>query len=191
MLVCERCVLNPSTGVRALVERWAGVDNLGVMVIGKDGIVYGTLPAEVEIDEAVKEGGDIVDGVVEGKRKVEEVEENVESSSDSKRVKIDIEDSTSLLISQSASSSQASTSRSIIESITSTSSLLPSPLITSTNSEICSAPLLPSTENPSILTKIQQEGGKLNIYFAEDWRERWCRCSEVSLRSSNTQHYLH
>lgn len=179
MLVCERCVLNPSTGVRALVERWAGVDNLGVMVIGKDGKVYGALPIDVEKTEVdQEEATDTTGGLVEGKRKVEEVEEIVESS-DSKRIKID-EDQNS--ISQSASSSsQASTSKSTLGStLSSTSSLLPSPLITSINSKICSAPPLPSTENPSILTKIQQEGGKLNIYFADDWRERWCKCSEVS-----------
>lgn len=186
MLICERCVLKSSTGIRSLIDRYVGVDELGFMIIGKDGKVFGALP----IEEGEEEEGDIeeeivVGGVTNEKRKADEIEEVA-----SKRLKLEDRTisttSTSTTTASSSTSdpnsqtsnSQASTSATTLDN--STSSLLPSPFIYRSNDKVCIAPPLATIESPSIISQIEKEGGKLNIYLAGDWREKWCRCRDVS-----------
>ncbi|GAA5835618.1 hypothetical protein JCM11251_002978 [Rhodosporidiobolus azoricus] len=182
--VCERCVKGDA-GVRKIMERWAGVEGSGVMMVSKDNKVVGRalLPPDDDDEEdqpdeeAKKTENEGVGSVSEVKRKAEDDA----GQPPAKKVKNDRdEDAASTTLTSSASSSSS------IATLTSASAFQPSSAaLTSTVSssatsspvKTCRAPpILPHGESP--LAKQEKEGTRTNVFLEEGWMMRWCRCSQ-------------
>jgi E3 ubiquitin-protein ligase UBR7 len=192
MLICARCVKLPR--LRQIVERYAGVEGSGVMLVSKENEVLGRahLPSDDE-DEGAEEvpvSGSEPKKEEEAKRKMED---DAEGEPVSKKAKMDDDTSTalpSLAPNPSASSlSTASTStttntapRQPLSTLTSTASSSTAP--SSSPTKICHAPpVLPPDESP--LSKLEkQEGARANVFLEEGWMMRWCRCTQVRSLSS-------
>ncbi|GAA5857529.1 hypothetical protein JCM8547_009323 [Rhodosporidiobolus lusitaniae] len=181
MFVCERCVKAPD--VRRIVERYAGVEGSGVMLITKAGEVLGRahLPSDDEEEEpekAVAVGeGPAAEGA-EGKRKAGEEATDLPAA---KRAKTD--DTSSSLVPSASSSSIATITSSTLADSTLPSSSAATSLSASTSSaastsKTCTAPpVLPPGESP--LAKLEKEqGARANVFLEEGWMMRWCRCSQ-------------
>lgn len=191
VLICARCVTNPKDRrVRNLVERWAGIEGSGVLlvdgseVIGKKGESENGDVGSDEDEEEVK-GSERA-----GKRKAQELEA-LDDHNDLKRVKSSDSAHSSTMSSQldppSYNTSQTSSAPSITSNSTALTApssalpgLLPSPtLLPKPQKPGCIAPPPPSSAQ-YILSDFERGGKRLNIYLEEGWRERWCRCGDVS-----------
>lgn len=188
MLICERCVKLPK--LRRIVERYAGVEGSGVMVVSKEGEVLGRayLPSDDEEEgegEATGDGGagsvavagddEMVSREGEGKRKAEDGPEESHSAKRSRT------DDVASSLPPSASNSSAATFSCVtpLQSLSSVTSLAPSAPPSSSPFKTCQAPpVLPQGDSP--LVKLERtEGARANVYLEEGWMMRWCRCSQV------------
>lgn len=203
MIICERCVKG-NAGVRKIAERYAGREESGVMLIGKEGQLMGAkkeLREEKENDEGALE----MDSEAEGEKPVEESRERVgegakddnkeesgadkaelqdtkrkaeEAYEDDRAIKRSRSDDPSTLPSQISLGPTSSTSTIASSSVASTSTLPNSSL--SSIGTCIAPPVLPSEATP--LSKLKREGGRMNLFLANDWQAVWCRCDEVGCR---------
>ncbi|KAK4699049.1 E3 ubiquitin-protein ligase UBR7, partial [Phenoliferia sp. Uapishka_3] len=159
MLVCAACVTTDPR-VRKIMEVWAGVEGSGVMMVSKDDVVVGRTLGDEEDEEGTENGEDVV-GERGEKRKAdgEDAEEPVAKKVKTGRVHPKSSSSSfeSGGISSDPPSASASTEASTVDSA-------------------CMAP--PTPEGGSILSKMEREGGRMNVYLEEGWMERWCRCDK-------------
>lgn len=191
MLICAGCVVgNPH--LKRVLDRWAGVEGRGMMMIGKDDKVLGRtvavdeeedgdLPSDGEGNPAVpdpettkKESSNTVE-----KRKAESQEvgdldppstEEERAMKKSRHVGRDSTGNSSLASSWSSTSSATAPASETSSSTVASSSA-------SASTIVCIAPPnLPS--GTSVLAKLEKEGARLNVYLDDGWMERWCRCRE-------------
>lgn len=203
MIICERCVRG-NASVRKIAERYAARSGSGVMSIDRSGTVLGMTKEILEAkesspgelgsdagDEGEKEGegegrpptetrGGIApsvekSGSLDPKRKAESSDEG----RGSKKLKVEEGSSTSrpsqvplgLDIQPSTSVSADTLARSSAKQSETNDTSQPC----THSSEPCSAPpILSPDENP--LMRLERDGGKLNLYLANDWQAIWCRC---------------
>ncbi|GAA5885096.1 hypothetical protein JCM16303_006401 [Sporobolomyces ruberrimus] len=201
MIICERCVKG-NAGVRKIAERYAGREESGVMLIGKEGQLMGA-KKELREEKGNDEGALEMDSEDEGEKPVEESHERVgegakddnkaesgadkaelqdtkrkaeEAYEDDRAIKRSRSDDPSTLPSQISLEPTSSTSTIASSSVASTSTL-PNSSLSSIGT--CTAPpVLPSEATP--LTKLKREGGRMNLFLANDWQTVWCRCDECA-----------
>ncbi|GAA5907774.1 uncharacterized protein JCM6883_001885 [Sporobolomyces salmoneus] len=202
MVICERCVKG-NEGVRRIAERYAGRDHSGVMLIDKEERVLGVTKEFLESREndAGELGSDKEDengnetmlapnvingggsGATEEEQKVEaqqseateskrEAEGETEDERATKKMKLD---GSSPPSSQPSLQPTQSTSTSSDIPSTSSTAATSQPEPESSSSTSCTAPsILPSDDTP--LRKLEREGGRVNVFLANDWQSLWCRC---------------
>lgn len=184
MLICAGCVVgNPH--LKRVLDRWAGVEGRGMMMIGKDDKVLGRtvavdeeedgdLPSDGEGNPAVpdpettkKESSNTVE-----KRKAESQEvgdldppstEEERAMKKSRHVGRDSTGNSSLASSWSSTSSATAPASETSSSTVASSSA-------SASTIVCIAPPnLPS--GTSVLAKLEKEGARLNVYLDDGWME--------------------
>ncbi|GAA6002455.1 hypothetical protein JCM10207_001131 [Rhodosporidiobolus poonsookiae] len=174
MVVCERCVQGRGD-VRRVIERYAGVEGSGVMLVTKENEVVGRafLPPDDEDEDEESAPGETAKRKAEGDgdapvaKKARAEGEAVPSTADSSASSASL--GTTPTASTSASSSQAPTAATTVASAPSSAASSPS--------KTCKAPpVLPPGESP--LAKLEREGTRANVYLEEGWMMRWCRCSQ-------------
>ncbi|KAI5474663.1 E3 ubiquitin-protein ligase UBR7 [Pseudohyphozyma bogoriensis] len=195
LLICASCVTSDSR-LRPLLDRWAGVEGKGVMVIGEDDVVKGraaVMDSDGEVDGGVKE--EVVkaegkEGVkkeendeegVKGKAKEEEKDDDVAATTGGEKRRADVASTSStveppakkLKSDVPAHSSSHVGSDSSFDSSASTAATSAS---THAHSQACIAPPVPR-KGESVLDQLQRNGARMNVYLEEGWIERWCRCS--------------
>ncbi|BGP16046.1 hypothetical protein JCM10213_006818 [Rhodosporidiobolus nylandii] len=194
LFVCERCVKG-NKEVRRIVERYAGVEGTGIMLVTPDKKVLGkaVLAPEGADEEPAGEAQDEGEGLTEhastavdagaagetGEAKRKAADEA--AAPQSKRAKADDHKpsaaSTSLTASTSSSSIATVTSSTLAASQSASSAATSVSSTPSSPSKTCTAPPVPPPgESP--LAKLEKEGAKLNVYLEEGWMTRWCRCSQ-------------
>ncbi|GAA5901494.1 hypothetical protein JCM6882_006296 [Rhodosporidiobolus microsporus] len=197
--VCERCVKGEK-GVRKIMERWAGVEGSGVMLVSKENQVVGRafLPPDDDEDDlpqgeapqastsgAAAEATEGDGSASEAKRKAEDEAEQPPA----KKAKGGDEQTALPSLTASTSSSSIATITSASASISITPSLRPSSSAATTAASTASSsatsspvktcrapPVLPPGE--SSLAKLEKEGARANVFLEEGWMLRWCRCSQ-------------
>ena len=180
-LICGTCVSTDRQGIRRILDRYAGREGSGVMIIGgKDGReVLGRAPIEAEEtvqvagaeQMTVLAGEDAVPTATSaaGKRKTAEAGWDGEHESLAvKRARADIEPDVDATPSEPLSTS-------------STSPDLASASRPAVDRNECRAPPLLDPTTPSPLAQLEQQGGRINVYLEEGCMTRWCRCKDVSL----------
>lgn len=185
-MVCQRCVRGNSE-VRRILERYAGVEGTGVMLVARDGAVSGRLAstsASAETSGAAPEGGAAedeqqVNGETEqadGKRKAE-----VDDGVDKRTVKKAKLDSPPQPVTKSDGTlPDPTTSAARVSPVGKTTELPPA----RDQPDICQAPpLLPPGETP--LAKLEAGGGRSNVFLADHFTSRWCRCRQVRFGDSH------
>ncbi|GAA6027342.1 hypothetical protein JCM8097_002610 [Rhodosporidiobolus ruineniae] len=179
-LVCGECATG-NREVRRVLERYAGVEGSGVMLVTKENEVKGKafLPPDDDEDqvEPVTATGDEPSGENAAKRAASPSGD----APTAKKAKVDepSSDPNPPVVSSSSSSSSSSllpsASTSATPATSQSSSSLPSASFSSTKT--CTAPpVLPPGESP--LAKLEKEGGRTNVFLEEGWMLRWCRCSQ-------------
>ncbi|GAA5983185.1 hypothetical protein JCM11641_006839 [Rhodosporidiobolus odoratus] len=185
MFVCERCV-KADKGVRRVVERYAGVEGSGVLLISKENKVLGraTLATTEQLEaNGEREKTPTLDG--ELKRKAEEEGEQPPT----KRSKAEEPVAADLLSHASTSVDSALAESSAVISIPSQpASSATTAASASSSTKCCAPPLQRPEEQP--LARLEKEGGRLNVYLEEGWMERWCRCRECLPRFVNLPYML-
>ncbi|GAA5959692.1 hypothetical protein JCM3765_007242 [Sporobolomyces pararoseus] len=198
MIICERCVKG-NEGVRKIAERYAGREGSGVMLIDKEDRVSGMtrellesrennsgeLGSDAE-DETGKEKLLTEEGLTNGSvEKTGEAEESI--ASETKR-KAGLSDEERAVKKPKANEEPSSSSQISLQSTSSSSRLSQPPSIASTSqpestvpsstpSQSCSAPpILPLEETP--LADLKRDGGRMNLFLANDWQTIWCRCEQ-------------
>ncbi|GEM07394.1 E3 ubiquitin-protein ligase UBR7 [Rhodotorula toruloides] len=176
-MVCQRCVRGNGE-VRRILERYAGVEGTGVMLVAPDGAVSGRLAAASTAENGAEEDtGDTAGGGVqanggeqrEAKRKAgdgDDVDGRL-----AKKAKVDLPPPSALhaqpvLPDTTTSASQSSPARKVTESKPS-----------SDRPTNCQAPPLVSPEETP-LAKIEAAGGRSNVFLADNFTSTWCRCSQ-------------
>lgn len=183
-MICGTCVSTNRQGIRKILERYAGREGSGVMVIGgKDGAeVLGR--ASLEDDETVE---DEVSAVQDAESEVNGSSEK--RKADSEGLEGDAgstEPAAKRLKAEGDSTADGSTSGASLPAIPSSpplSSLDHKSEPVSSAADECNAPAPFDPSQPSPLDALEQEGRRMNVYLEEGWMMRWCRCSKVRLRS--------
>lgn len=170
-LCCDECVRSNRDGIRTLIERYAGVEGSGVMIVDSGGQVLGHAVFDDEEEEEV--------GNLESPKPDEVVKaEGEEVSNSLKRTGRSESEERSPKKPKLEEAASSSTEHG--NSTSSLPSSAPTPS-TSTDPNQCKAPPLPSADTTSPLAKVEREEGKLNVLFEEGWRMRWCRCEKVRM----------
>jgi len=204
MIICERCVKGKES-VRKIAGRYAGRENSGVMLIGKEDEVFGMTKELLEsrVNDAGELGSDTEGesgnvNELAGRDEVHvtsspgSIDQGMESeegeTTDTKRKAEDtdmeraskkskLNDASTYSSEQTLQpASSISTSATTLQRGGSSSTTLAS----STTSKTCTAPSLLSADDIP-LNKLSRAGGRVNLYLANDWQSIWCRCEEVSL----------
>ncbi|GAA5987997.1 hypothetical protein JCM5350_007855 [Sporobolomyces pararoseus] len=200
MIICERCVKG-NEGVRKIAERYAGREGSGVMLIDEGDKVLGMTKELLESREnnAGELGSDVEDETGKEKLSKEEGAESTDGSgatnteaeesavADTKRkaelsgeqrvakkAKVQEESTSSSQISLQSSSSSSTFS---LPSSTAPTTQSESTLSSSTPSHSCSAPTILSPEETP-LANLERDGGRINLFLANDWQTIWCRCEK-------------
>jgi E3 ubiquitin-protein ligase UBR7 len=172
MLLCGVCTR--SAGLKAILERYAGKEGTGVVVVDEDGKVYGRLAEESKAEEAKEEAP-----VEIGQKRARE--ESADNEDASKKVKLDDVDST--IAASNDPSSEVVKPDGLDKPTNGDSIDNPSSEVKEPSSEAakqeCSAPdATPSVIFAKLLAK---EGLGASVFLQdEDWRDQWCRCAKVS-----------
>lgn len=150
MLVCARCVTT-NAGVRRVMDRWAGVEGRGVMMVDKDNVVLGRTPQEDEVEgeeeDPTELGGETGETL---KRKATTADAEATDGPATKKAKIALDSDDSSLADLSSSSA-------------------PSTAATEAPDACIAPPAAPDGE--SILAKLEKDGARMNIYLEEGWIE--------------------
>ncbi|GAA6015111.1 hypothetical protein JCM11491_001668 [Sporobolomyces phaffii] len=187
MVVCERCV-EGNARVKAIAERYAGRDHSGVMLIDREKRLLGATEELIEHKKNVE--GDLGTDGEEDSKETETSNETGENDMgmtqphlvDSKRKAGDgVEDDRIAKKSKSdhaASPHLESTPSHSSAPTPGSSNLASAPSHpSSTSSSTCTAPpVLSPDETP--LNKLRREGGRINLFLANDWQSIWCRCDQ-------------
>ncbi|GAA6063129.1 hypothetical protein JCM10212_002332 [Sporobolomyces blumeae] len=190
MIICERCVRG-NRGVRRIVERYAGRDETGVLIITEKDEVVGRVSVAKEAEDDAGDLGSDRDEVTSNEREGDRAEgfeqgssaavgeaerapgelkrkaEAVDGESEAKKPKSE-PDAASSTASTGAHLSNATTDLSVAGSSKNADG--PDPC--------CAPPKIPSTETP--LVKLERQGGRANVFLQDGWMDRWCRCTECS-----------
>lgn len=182
-LVCGQCIASNRQGVRKVLERYAGREGTGVMLVGgadgKEVLGRASFEDEDEDDEGTV-NGDEAAATTSEKRRAESPQLTDDSAV------ADDQPALKKLRADEATGS-SSTSSDLMPPpavpVVSASSLAPPPQqssVVSAGSTECKAPATLGPSEVSPLAKLESEGGRLNVYLEEGWMMRWCRCSKVS-----------
>lgn len=188
-LVCERCVKG-NGHARKLLERYAGVEGTGVMMVGKENQVLGRATIEDsddEVDEVAETQEESVAraAAVGEKRKVDEEDlDSAPSDEPSTKKPKHLSDPSPSANSTSTSADSASTSStssaSLSTSLSTTTSLATTAPSSQPSTSVSSCRAPPEVaKGTSPLAQLERDGGRCNVYLEEGWMERWCRCDEV------------
>jgi E3 ubiquitin-protein ligase UBR7 len=196
-VICDGCA-RTNGQVRKILERYAGKEGTGVMLVGGEGgkEVLGRAILDDDDQELAAEESAAASDVAMGstststeKRKAASPKlEDDSSVSDQPALKKHKTEGVHAPTS-STSSILPSTSSAI-----STSSTAPRPVPATSAPPAppssvpgdCKAPVPLAPGEISPLRKLESEGGKLNVYLEEGWMMRWCRCAEVSSTGSGS-----
>lgn len=179
-IVCESCVKSNRYGVRNILERWAGREGSGVMLLGgekldqvlgratleEDDDDDGVMAGEAGVGSTGDEGGETVVAATGGKREGTALEEPA-----AKKVRAETDE---------AGPTQTSTSA--LPLSISSGTIASGPTSASAGPKACTAPPRVSSTELSPLAQLEQAGGRANVYLEEGWRMRWCHCAEVSFQ---------
>lgn len=190
-IICDGCA-RTNGRLRKILERYAGREGTGVMLVGGEGgkEVLGRAILEDDDQElknedeaaAPVEAGEST-GTVSEKRKADspKLEDDSSAVEQPALKKLKTEDIHTPSLASSLTSAPPPPSSSLPTSSTAPSqSPAIAPLAPPSALGVCKAPLPFATGEVSPLRKLEAEGGKLNVYLEEGWMMRWCRCSEVS-----------
>ncbi|SCV71195.1 BQ2448_2783 [Microbotryum intermedium] len=175
-VVCDACVRADRNGVRTkLLDRYAGVEGSGVMLLDmQTKAIIGRAVFDDDDDE--NEGQD--DGKIKMNEEggLSEAKTDVSSAATgegrdptdqdrpAKRARLD--EGTP----KAGSSSSSSAPHAVVAG--EAASDLPA--------KTCKATVRPTASEVTPLKRLELDGGKLNVFFEEGWRMRWCQCEECS-----------
>lgn len=150
VLICQRCI-RQKEDLRHLLERYAGMEGGGVVVISEQDEVLG----KVTVDETeVETGTGAAVSVGEPSASDTETKRNTDAAG------LQHEDET-----RPAKRARAAFS--------------PDPSAGGESRNACRAPHRPAaTEGDWPLNRLEAKGARLNVYLQEGWMDRWCRCGE-------------
>lgn len=152
VLICQRCV-RQKADLRHLLERYAGIEGTGVVVISEQDEVLGKVTVdETEVEtgtEAAVSVGEPSDSDTATKRNTDAAGlQHVDETRPAKRAR---------------------------------AAFSPDPSSGGESRHACRAPHRPAaTEGDWPLNRLEAKGARLNVYLQEGWMDRWCRCGEVS-----------
>ncbi|KAL8280969.1 hypothetical protein RQP46_006648 [Phenoliferia psychrophenolica] len=163
MLVCAACVKSDPR-VRRIMDRWAGVEGSGVMMVDKDDKVIGRTPQEEEEAEEETEAGATatVDETTEREGGEKRKADTTTDEPAMKKAKLLEFEATSSSSSSAAAPSSSSASSALAASTAATDA--------SSSEDACIAPpVVPDGE--SVLMRLEKEGARMNVFLEEGWIE--------------------
>lgn len=154
-VVCSQCVKRNRDGVRTLLNKYAGREGTGVLLVtGTDGkTVLGRMKEEQDVESEQSELQTIDKDKSPKRKSADELDSDANEPAPKK-----------LKLEPASGVQQAAALQSVPE--------------TGSNSAGCTAPApLPPGESP--LERLDAAGGKVNVYLQDGFTEQWCRCKNV------------